>query len=577
MSVLPTSRIHIVFGVFFLIALVLIARLFFLQVIHGESYTARAEDQYITPTTNEFDRGSIYFKERDNTRVAAATLQSGYTVSINPKKIAQSADSAAVFADMYKKLNAVTPIDEDEFNTKTARKDDPYEEIAHRIPKSTADAVIALKLPGVSVSRESWRFYPGGSTAAHVLGFLAYQGDTVAGRYGIERYYNDVLSRESENLYANFFAELFSNIASSITEGENAREGDIVLTIEPNVQKQLELELRALEDEWHAESIGGIIMDPRTGRIYSLASIPNFDPNTFQGEEHVSVFSNQIVEGVYEMGSIIKPLVMAAALDMNAVRPETTYNDTGTVVVDGKKISNYDGKARGVVSMQEVLSQSLNVGMVHVMEEMGRVKFTEYMKSYGLGEETGIELPNETHGLISNLDSPRDVEHATASFGQGIALTPIETVRALASLGNGGFLVDPYIVDSIEYTWGGEKVTEPATPTRVLKSSTSEDITRMLVTVVDKALLGGTMKMEHYQIAAKTGTAQIADSVNGGYYTDQYLHSFFGYFPAYDPKFIIFLYHVNPKGAQYASATLTKPFFNLTKFLINYYEIPPDR
>ncbi len=572
-----TPRIYILFAICAAFAFVLLGRLFFVQIIYGKELAAKADNQYTTPAPNTLNRGTIYFKERDGLLVSAATLKAGYTIAINPKKIGEASDPKEMRESIFEKLSGVTPIIRDEFFAKAEKITDSYEEVARRISKAEADRVISFSIPAVSVHRESWRFYPGGTTAAHVLGFMAYQGDIVSGRYGIERYYNDILSREQGGAYTNFFVELFSNIASAVVRGENSREGDIVLTVEPNVQKQLETELASIQEKWRAETVGGIIMDPKTGRIYAMAALPTFDLNAFQEEENVSIFGNPLVESVYEMGSIIKPLTMAAALDLGVVRPESTYKDEGTIVVDGKRISNFDGKARGVVSMQEVLNQSLNTGMVHVMKKMGRDKFSAYMRRYKLGEETGIELPGEIRGLTANLDSPRDVEHATAAFGQGIATTPIETARALASLGNGGFLVDPYIVLSVQYAWGGEKMTVPAEPERILKQSTSEDITRMLVTVVDKALLGGTVALPHYSIAAKTGTAQIADQINGGYNADQFLHSFFGYFPAYDPKFLVFLYHVKPQGARYASETLTEPFMNMTQFLINYYEVPPDR
>ncbi len=208
---------------------------------------------------------------------------------------------------------------------------------------------------------------------------------------------------------------------------------------------------------------------------------------------------------------------------------------------------------------------------------MGKERVRDYFLKYGLGEPTGSDLPNEAHGLIENLKSPRDVEYATASFGQGIALTPIETIRALATLANGGKLITPHLVDRIEYEDGTvEKIQYPE-PKQVLKESTSEEISRMLTVVVDDALRGGKVSLPHHSIGAKTGTAQIADPDNGGYYEDKYLHSFIGYFPSYNPRFMVFMYTVEPKGVQYASETLTDPFMEIARFLINYYSIPPDR
>jgi cell division protein FtsI/penicillin-binding protein 2 len=220
---------------------------------------------------------------------------------------------------------------------------------------------------------------------------------------------------------------------------------------------------------------------------------------------------------------------------------------------------------------------SLNTGAAFVEQRLGNERFTQYFKNFGLGEATGIDLPGELSGHIDNLETSRDIEHITAAYGQGIAITPIEMVRALSVLANGGVLVTPHVVSSIQYTNGIVKELSYPPGRRVIRPETSETITRMLVSVVDNYLLGGTVKKPNYAIAAKTGTAQVADPATGKYSEDRFLHSFFGYLPAYQPRFIVFFFALEPHGVPFASGTFTNPFMKTADFLINYYEIAPDR
>jgi cell division protein FtsI/penicillin-binding protein 2 len=549
---------------------ILLSSLYMTSIIRGNTYAAKAAAQYAKPATSLFSRGTIFFTGKDGTESAAATVETGNLLYLNPKQITDVNGE-------YAALSHVTPVDKQAFMQKATKPNDSYEELAHHLDDATADAVRELGLKGVNVTAETWRSYPGKALASHELGLIGEDAasSTVTGRYGLERSYDDVLSRANSGSDANVFAQIFSGLDSVFGGGPDS--GDVVTTIEPTVQTYLEKVLSKTQDEWHPDEIGGVIMDPNTGEIYAMGSHPTFDPNDLKSVKSTAVLSNPLVEHVYEMGSIMKPLTMAAALDSGAVKPDTTYDDTGCLTLNQKRICNYDQKARGVIPMQQILSQSLNVGAATIAMKTGPTDFPRYFFDFGLDKKSGIDLPNEAKPISGSLKNPKDIDIATASYGQGIAVTPVGMARMLSLLANGGYLVTPHLVKEIDKSDGTVEKIEPPRSGPYIRPETDEEVKRMLVTVVDTALANGALKKDHYTMAAKTGTAEIADHVNGGYYSDRWLHSFFGFFPAYQPRFIVFLYQIYPKGAKYASETLTKPFDDLATFLINYYNIPPDR
>ena len=418
------ARVRFLSFLLVLFALVLIGKLYNVQIVRGEEYSQKADRQYSKPESRIFSRGGIFFENRGAEPFKAATLNACFIVALQPNKIS---DPEAA----WREINAVIPIEREVFLERAGKKDDPYEEIAKKITPEKADAVIALKLSGVQVFEDRCRLYPGENLASHAVGLLGFKGDELGGRYGLERYYEDTLARKNAEGYTNFFAEIFTNIKKTIFEGEELQ-GDVYTSLELQTQFFLEKKLAEINKKWSSEMSGGIVMDPKTGEIVAMAVNPTFNPNSFQGE-NVSVFSNPLVESVYEMGSIIKPLTIAAGIDAGVITAKTTYKDEGFLVLNTARIANYDGVGRGVVDMQTVLSKSLNTGVAFVVSKLGNSRFADYFKALELGEETGIDLPNETRGLIQNLDSTRDIEYATASYGQGIAMTPIETVRALSA------------------------------------------------------------------------------------------------------------------------------------------------
>lgn len=567
---LPRIRIILIGVGILVLSLVIIIRLFMLQVLHHADYVEKAKKQYSTFQGDAFDRGAIYFTAKDGTRVLAAATTVGYKLAITPKLVAPKKD------EVYERLNAITPIDKAMFLQKVARTDDPYEEVAYKLNQDQAQAVRALKFAGVDVFNQSWRFYPGENLASRLLGFVSYQGDKLAGRYGLERQYDKVLVRNQKESYSNFFAEVFNTIRGIVTS-PTEEEGSLITTIEPTVQSHIEDTLRKMSEKYNPSEVGAIVMNPKNGEIIAMAVLPDYNINEFNKVENVSTFNNPIVENVYELGSVVKSLTMSSGLDAGVVTPETTYNDKGYVILNTERINDSDKKARGIVNMQEVLNNSLNTGATFVMQQLGRERFKNYMLSFGIGEKTGVDIPGEVKSLIGNLKITRDLEYATASFGQGIALTPIAAIRAFAPLANGGYVVTPHVVSAIEHTDGTLRKLTFSEPKQVLKKETTETISRMLVTVIDKGMFGGRAKLPRYSVAAKTGTAQVARPDGKGYYDDIFLHSMFGYYPAYDPQFITLFYIVDPKGVEYALNTLGYQFMDTASFLMTYYEIAPDR
>lgn len=561
-------KLRLFSGLILVFALLLIVRLYFVQLVHGEEFSLKAEHQYENSQTL-YDRGTIYFTRADGTLLSAAALATGFTLAMDPRRVT---DAEAA----YTALTALLPLERETFMTSAGKESDPYEVLMPKVPEAVGEAISALELPGIILTRERWRTYPGSDKAAQTIGFVAYdEENTISGRYGLERYYDEVLARDTSGLFGNFFAELFANIDSVAGDGRYAREGDLVTSIEPTAQEKLDQVLKEVNDQYGSRMTGGIIMDPSTGEIIAIATYPTFNPNEFRDADP-STFGNPHVEHVYEFGSIMKALTMATGLDAGAISAGTTYEDTGCTTVSTKRFCNHDLKARGTTGMQDVLSHSLNLGAAFIAGRVGHEQFRDYFTNFGFGTETGIDLPSEVRGQMGNLDGNVEVEFATASFGQGIAVTPVEMIRALGALANEGKVVTPHLVRSIKLENGLTKELTWGEPEEVLSKEAVEETTRMLVNVVDEHLAGGTVKVPEMSIAAKTGTAQVAGS-EGGYDAGRYFHSFFGYFPAFSPRFIILLYTREPQGVQYASETLTHPFMDLAHFLISYYDIPPDR
>lgn len=585
------KRIRILSVIFIFIAFVLIFKLYIIQIVRHDNYVNLGDRQYIKKNSNIVDRGDIFFTTKDGKYIVAATMKDVYTLYINPKsffnfinsnKNIDKKNEDQLLTHLQSKFNELLKLNEDQkqdLNNKLIKikdkRNDVYLELLKDLNEEQRIVIKDLNLEFLGLGKEKKRFYPGNELASNVIGTIGFKGNELAGRYGIEKQYENILMRK-DNAYSNFFVELFSG-AKKVVSDKDGLEGDVYTTIEPIVQKELEKKIMEINNKQNSDLTGAIIMNPYTGEIISMAKVPTFSHDE-KKDYDISNYKNDIVESSYEMGSIIKPLTMAMGIDTDKVHADSKYKDDGFIKVKDRTIYNFDKKGRGYITLQEALSKSLNTGFVYISRLVGNETMTKYFYSFGLDKKTNIDLPNESAPLTSNLNKG-DVEHANISFGQGIAMSPIGTIRALSVIANGGYVINPHIVNKIKYTIGNSVEIKNESLDKqipVLKPETIEEIRSMLVYNVDHSLLDGKRKNPRYSIAAKTGTAQVA-SPSGGYIDGKNIHTFIGFLPAYNPKFIVFIYTVDPKNSRYASESLANPFLDLTDFLITYYGIPADR
>lgn len=440
---------------------------------------------------------------------------------------------------------------------------------------------ITNEINGFYYEWESLRYYSEKSLLSHVTGFVNYDG---VGNYGLESFFNDELSGIDGFLSGEKGTYKGKKIIIDQQEYSEPINGkSLVLTIDYAVQAYVCNKMKEYNDKYLFDSGSISVMEPKTGKILALCAWPEFDANDYQNASSSDVFDNQFVSYQYEPGSIFKTITLAVAIDQNKVTPNTTYEDKGQLFVDGwpKPIKNSDFAshgAHGKVSMTYVLEKSLNTGAIFAAEQVGKDIFADYLKKFGFGERVGIELSGETPGNIDNVigKKVKDINFFTASFGQGIAVTPLQMLTSYAALANKGVMMKPYIVEKILDDKGGVvKEIEPKQIRRVVSEETSLAVSAMLVNVVENGH-SVKAKIPGYYIGGKTGTAQIP-STQGGYLEGQYIHSFVGYAPIDDPKFVVLVKFDNPKTSVFAEGTVVPAFGEIADFLLKYYQIPKNR
>lgn len=550
--------------------LLLIVRLFSLQVLQHDWYMALASGQRDLFEQLMPERGEIAVHDRATADgwFPIATNERTFTIYAVPVEIGDAKRTAGLLAPLlgYDADAEVT------LATRIAKVGDPYEPIARHASTELRDSVLALQLPGIAVEPTLSRFYPDGSRMAHLTGFVGEDESGIAGRYGMEGAYDAALGGSAGFLSAERDPS-GRRIVFGQRDVERARDGaNLFLTIEREVQLEACRQLEAAVATHHGSGGTVVIVHPLTGAIRAMCIVPSFDPNAYAEATDIDRFNPVAITGAYEPGSVFKPITMAAAIDAEVVTPATTFEDTGSVTVDGSTITNTQGRVYGRATMADVLRFSINTGTVYAARKLGIDRFRSAVERFGFGAQTGIELASEAPGDLSNLKQRREVYLATASYGQGIAVTPLQLAVAYAAIANGGKLMVPYLVEEVRETDGTRRRTEPRVVHEVMSARTATLLQGMLVSVVrdgypKRAGVPG------YLIGGKTGTAQIPLADRPGYSQDT-IHTFAGIGPVDRPTFAMVV-RIDRPQRPYADATAAPLFGSIAKFLLQYDGIPP--
>ena len=574
--------------VFFVIAAVIVARLFYLQIIKGKLWQVAADEQHKIEQVLLQRRGEIFMVDHlDGSLLPAVINRSLSLIYAVPNEISNPKMTAEILADILKDgqgecremlpqgaaRELIAKCEDrkkfvEEAYEKAKKKNDPYEPLMHNVSEELVNKIKDRNLEGIYFEDEWVRFYPESESLAQVTGFLGYAGDSRVGQYGIEGYFEDDLAGEAGKLLGDkdLFGRLIPVASSELVK---ARDGaNIVLTIDKVIQNKAYEIIKKAVVAYEAESGSILVMDPQSGEIRAMAGYPSFDPNKYNEVDDIKVYQNLNISEAYEPGSVFKIITMAAGLDSQAVEPDTTYEDTGSVVIGQEVIRNASNKVYGIVNMTGVLENSINCGAVYVALETGHEKFRDYVKKFAFGQVTNIELAGESTGDISSLENKGDIYTATAAFGQGITVTPLQLAQAFSTIVNNGKAVKPRIINYGKSEIG-EKINDSQ---QVISEKTAQVLKAMMVSVVENGHSKGA-QIAGYHIGGKTGTAEIAG--HGGY-TSENNHTFAGFGPLENTKFVIIVKLTKPKLGQFAESTAVPAFTKIASFLLQYYQIAPE-
>ena len=558
---------------FFILTAILIGRLFYLQVISHKYYQAKALGQQVGFKQTQGLRGEIFF---ENSKISHGSLGSDnlkgaginkdkWLLSVVPKLIVDKDELADLLSVVLGESKKDILLLWEKSDSYVIVKKDLSEKEIQEITKIISGKDPNIKeVKGVSLEKIIGRYYPQEKMGAQVLGFLG--GDNT-GQYGIEGYYDDVLQgKEGIEEEKRGFGIIDSN------QSVNLNGSNLYLTIDYNIQFQAEqlLQEEKIKDDIKSGQI--IVLQPSSGRILAMANFPSFDLNSYSKED-LDIFQNSTIQKLFEPGSVFKPFTMAMAFNEGKVNDNTPFFDSGSVTIGTDTIRNFDKKSYGQQTMSGILEKSINTGAVFLSQTLTHQTFKDYLEKFGFNDKTGVDLQGESYSRNELLKGGSDFGFATASFGQGIEMTPIQLARAFCVFANGGKLVKPYIVEKITHGFEEQKK-YPQNLSQVISKEISDKVTAMLINVVERGF-GDGAKIPGYYLAGKTGTAQVPFENKKGYYPDKTIQSFIGFGPALAPQFLILVKLDDPKVPK-SSLSAVPIFKKLSQYIINYWQIPPD-
>lgn len=509
------------------------------------------------------------FRQRTSQRAADIIAATGQHLAIPSPSITPS---PSVVPNPEEEIRALREQLYQKFNQRT----DPYEpllKIYEVLDDELKNWLAEKKFDGIILEEREVRVYPEKTLAAHVLGYLGWQEERQVGRYGIEGFFDTQLAGDAGWLSSERDTE-GQVIGVGARDFRPAQDGaDVVLTIDRVVQSIIEAELKDGVERYSAQRGSMIVMNPKTGAILATATYPTFDPNQYQAIVDPRVQLNPIVSDQYEPGSTLKPAIMAAAMNEHTVKPETTFTDSGPVRIGKFTINTFDTKHHGLQTMTQILEKSNNIGMVWVAQQVGAPLMYDYLRRFGFGERTGVELEGETGGRLLPPNTWSQAQVATTGFGQGLAVNPLQVLNAINVIANKGQLMQPYIVARVRQSDGKEDVHQPTIVRQVISQDIAAQVAQMMVSVIENGV-ATLARVPGYHLAGKTGTAQVADE-NGKYSTDKKIISFVGFGPVEDPQFSVLIKLDNPSGLSFASGTAAPMFRHVAEKLLTYYQISP--